>query len=595
MSHKVMKYNTLSIRFQILFVCILSMLIMQLILMVNYYQFKEMKINTNSQYFSDLIAQMTKSVELNCSYLNGMVENIAYSKVVQDYLETDDKSYLREHNSDVKDFIIPFAEINNGIKDIAVIGIYGNVVNINADIYDLQKITSEIPEKTLWYYTGLHHIKMTSNNKGSYFTVGANVYSTSDFTRKDKIGTILITFNMKSIFGFTQNQKNTKLPDMLIYDRNKQLVYSSASEGISTSYDNYFDQKDIGKDEIVKQKTETYYIKTGTFESLGGKIVFLITKEELMKGLESNNRQTIILCTVVLMFMLALSLLVTNNIVVPIKQFMNYLNKVGHGDLRMMKQPIKLKGAAEIVIMSEEFNRMMEEINDLSHRLISTSTRLYESELAKKQSELEYMYSQINPHFLFNTLETIKGCAVDEEADKTFQMINSLGKMFRYCVRGGNIVSLKEEINVINSYMLLQKIRFGINLNYICKVDEDIYDAAIPKMILQPLIENAVIHGIEENGAITVWLEGEIRNSILYFHIRDDGAGIDEERRIRLINDMNDTAKTTHIGISNVNRRLKYIYGEEYGVDIEDTNGQGFCVSVKIPYQKIQNFEQSEE
>lgn len=584
-----------SIRFQVLFVCILSSFIMQFLLMVNYYRFKEMKVEANSKYFSDLITQMADSVELNCSYLNGMVENIAYSRVVQDYLITDDKAYLREHNSDVKNFIIPFADINNGIKDIAVIGTHGNYVNLNADIYDLRKIVDLFPEKTLWYYTGLNDIKIIPYKRDKYFTVGTNVYSTSDLTRKEKIGTVIITFKLRSIFGFAQYQQNNKLPDMLIYDRNNQLAYSGIEEGIATSYEEYFDQEGNGKSDVIRQGKQTFYIKTGRFESLGGKVVFLIPKEELMAGLESSRMQTMVICFFTFILMLGLSIIAINSIVVPIKQFMNYLNKVGGGDLRMIKQPVQLKGAAEILVMSDTFNRMMEEMNDLSHRLVNTSARLYESELAKRQAELEYMYSQINPHFLLNTLETIKGCAVDERADNTFRMINSLGRMFRYCVRFGNIVPLEEEINVINSYMLLQKTRFGNKLNYICNIKGDIYDASIPKMILQPLIENAVIHGIEENDAVTVWLEGELFQEVLYFYVRDDGAGVGEERRKELLHMMNDNSKTSHIGISNVNKRLKYIYGEEYGVNIEDTNGQGFCVSVKFPYEKIPKYQQEGE
>ncbi len=588
--------RALSIRFQVLFVCILSLVIMQLLLMVNYYRFKEMKVEANSKYFSDLITQMADSVELNCSYLNGMVENIAYSRVVQDYLMTDDKAYLRVHNSDVKNFIIPFADINNGIKDIAVIGTYGNYVNLNADIYDLRKIIDLIPEKTLWYYTGLNDVKIINPyKKDKYFTVGTNVYSASDLTRKEKIGTVLITFKVRSIFGFAQNRQNNKLPDMLIYDRNNQLAYSGVEKGIATSYEEYFDKEGNEKSDVIRQGKKTFYIKTGKLESLGGKVVFLIPKEELMAGLESSRVQTMVICFFTFLLMLSLSIIVTNNIVVPIRQFMDYLNKVGKGDLRMIKQPVRLKGAAEIIVMSDTFNRMMEEMNDLNHRLVNTSARLYESELAKRQAELEYMYSQINPHFLFNTLETIKGCAVDESAENTFQMINSLGRMFRYCVRFGNIVPLEEEINVINSYMLLQKKRFGDKLNYICNIKADIYEVSIPKMILQPLIENAVIHGIEENDAITVWLEGELLDEVLYFYVRDDGTGVDEERRKELLRMMNDNTKTSHIGISNVNKRLKYIYGEEYGINIEGTDGHGFCVSVRFPYQKIIRHQQFDE
>lgn len=584
-----MKKKMLSVRFQILLVCILSMLLMQIMLIVSYYQFREMKIETNSQHFSDWITQMAESVELNCSYLNGMVENIAYSQLVQDYLESNDSEYLLKQHDNVKNFIIPFAELNDGIKDIAIIRNNGSVININADINDIKGLVGEIPEKTLWYYTGINNIVMNNNNNELYFTVGTNVYSTSDFKRKEKMGTVLISFNMKSIFGFTQYQKNEDFPGMLIYDRNNQLFYSNTQEGITTTYESYFDHNGSEKAEIIKLKGVTYYIKTGKLDSLGGKIVLLIPKAELMQGLELLQEKMVMMSIITFILILLLSIYVTNNVVVPMKHFMTYLKKVGHGDLRMMKQPIKLKGATEMQIMSEEFNLMMEEINDLTHRLVSTTSRLYESEIDKKQSELEYMYSQINPHFLFNTLESIKGCAVDEEAEKTFDMVNSLGKMFRYCVRGGNIVSLMEEINVVNSYMHLQKIRFGNKLNFICSVSENLYQAAIPKMILQPLLENAVIHGVEANGAVTIWLEGELQGSILYFSIRDDGADLGEEKLQELQKNLKEKSNTAHVGISNVNNRLNYIYGEEYGVEIETRKGCGFCISLRFPYEEIVN------
>lgn len=586
---RVLKGRTLSIKVQILMICILCLFIMQVILMVNYNQFKQMKIAANSKYFSDLIIQMKESVELNCTYLNGMVENIAYNDTVQKYLEEDEITYRSKHYEEVMNFMKPFADLNKGIKDIAIIDNNGKVLNINGDIDTILEVAEEIPENTLWYYTKLHNFKIY---KVQYplFSIGARVYSITDFTNKEKIGTVLISFNMDSIFGFGHNEKNSKLPDMLIFDRAQNLVYSSIDQTVISSYDNYFDENGNERTESVKADSKVYYIKTGTVETNGIKIVYLIPKEELLKGLDSIRTTTIIICVAVFGFMLFISILVTNNIVIPLKQFMTHINKLGDGDLRMIQQPIRLHGAAEITIMSQEFNQMMEEINDLNHRLVSTSSRLYEAELAKKQAELEYFYSQVNPHFLFNTLETIKGCAVEENADQTFHMINSLGKMFRYCVRGGNVVRVEEELNVINSYMYLQKIRFGSRLEFVCNVKEEMYSLVIPKMILQPLIENAVIHGIEEKDAIQVELKGRIEKDTVFFYVCDDGAGIEESKREELVNSLNQMDSTSSIGLKNVNKRLKYIYGEEFGLKIEDTSHRGFCVSIHLPCSKQSEF-----
>lgn len=579
----ILKKAIFSLRFQILFVCILSLAIMQLLLVDNYFRYRTMKREENSQFFSDMISQMTNYVELNCRYLNGMVESIAYSEVIQNYLQLEEVRALPEDYKEVKTFIKPFININYDIKDVTIIDKNELVLNIAMNVEDALRISREIPENTLYYYTGFHS-GYINNIMSNYLTVGAKVYSTSDFTQRESIGTVLISCNMRGIFGFSQYEKREESPDILIYDRNKNLIYSNVDSDIDTNFDSYFDEHGLEISETIKSNGQTFFIKTGVFPSLEGRVVFLITKAELMKGIEATEKRTFLLCIIVFIMILILSILVTNNIIVPIRRFMDYLIKVRRGDLRMIKKPIHLEGVSEIKMMADEFNQMMEEINDINHRLLRTSTRLYESELAKKQSELEYMYSQVNPHFLFNTLETIKGGAIEEDAKRTFKMIDSLGKMFRYCVRSGNIVSLEEEINVIHSYMLLQKIRYGQKLNFHCDIKKELYEAAIPKMILQPLIENAVIHGIEQNNTITVWLEGEVVDNLLHIYIRDDGIGIDDNRKKEIINTMNDNTKTNHIGISNVNKRIRFIYGDEYGLEIM-TAPQGFGIMIKFPYE----------
>lgn len=571
-----------SIKFQIMMICVLCFVIMQGIIMLNYYNFKKMKIEANNNYFSDLITQLTESVELNCTYLNGMVENVAYSKIVQEYLENNDFDQRIYYYEEIRDFIIPLANINRGIKDIAIIDNQDNVINFNGDNSRVLAIAKEIPENVLWHYTGLHDFYI-NRVKYPLFSIGANVYSTTDFTRKERIGTVLISFKMDSIFGFGQNEKSEKLPDMIIYDKNKQLVYSSIKDLDMTEYSNYFDQEGNEKAGSLKFEKERYYIKTGDIATNGVKIVYLIPNEELLRGFNTTRIFALVISIAVFGIMLLLAKMVTNNIVVPLRQFMRHLNKVGDGDLRMIQNQVKLSGASELIILSNEFNKMMAEINDLNHRLVKTSTRLYESELAKKQSELEYLYSQINPHFIFNTLETIKGSAVEENAKQTFEMINSLGKIFRYCVRGGNVVTVEEELKVINSYMLLQKIRYSSRLTFFCNVDQQYFLCEIPKMILQPLVENAVVHGLEEKGELTVWIETTMKDNKLYFYVRDDGDGIDEKKRKELIDNLNKKIQTNSIGINNVNSRLKNIYGEEYGVCIEDTRQEGFCVSLCLP------------
>lgn len=572
-----------SMRVQMVIVCIISMAVMQAMLISNYFQFRELKIQDNRVRFQELLTQVTSSVELNCTYLNDILEQIAYNSEVQDFLENTDLDYRRQHQEQIISLLNSMAKLRSGIKDIAIVDDAGNCTNLNGNIYQMRELAERIPEKCLYYYTGENEIMiMSSSRKVDCFTVGVQVYSTSDFTRKEKMGTVLISFNKPCVFSFAGYGAEGELPDMLVFDREKKLVYSSMKEELGTAYEFYFDSEGQTLVEEVVQDGHTYYIETGDLEMLGGKIVFLISQKETLSGMEKLQERLVIFAVLDIIVMLSLCLTVMNRIVHPLNQFMDWLSELRNGNLKLMKQPILLKGATEMEVMAEQFNGMMQEINELTHHLTDTTSRLYESELEKRQAELEYMYSQINPHFLFNTLESIKGCAIEEEAKRTFGMVNALGKIFRYCVRSRNMVTLREEISVADSYMYLQQIRFEERLVYYNRVEKRILDAVIPKMILQPLLENAVIHGVEEDGASVIWLDGWISGDAITLTVTDDGSGVSREKMAELQSRMKEKGKPSHIGISNIYNRLKYVYGEGYGLELMDKES-GFGIKIRIP------------
>lgn len=585
-----------SIRGQMVLICAGSMLFMQILLVSNYYQYRQMIMQDNSSRFQELLTQICVSVEENCTYLNNIVEQIAYSGEVQRFLETDDPEYRREHFEQVLSLLNSMAELKYGIKDIAVLDSQGNCLNLNGNIYQMRELALKIPEKQLYYYTGQNRLQMVpSARKIDCFTVGTQVYSTSDFTRKGKLGTVLVSVNNSCIFSFARYKGAEELPDMLIYDRDKKLAYSSVPKELDTSYDLYFDGQENGNQKKVVLGDEIYYMQTADLEMLGGKIVFLISHKELFSGAEKLQRRLSIFILLDAVVMAALFFLVLRRIINPVNQFMGYLSELKNGNFKLMKQPVVLSGAAEIEVMAEQFNDMMREINGLTHRLVDTTSRLYESKIEKQQAELEYMYSQINPHFLFNTLESIKGCAIEEDAGRTFGMVNALGRMFHYCVRSQSKVKLEEELRVVDSYMHLQQIRFEERLTFYNRVDAGLGKAIIPKMILQPLLENAVVHGMEQNKAVTVWLDAEVTDGILCLSVTDDGEILEEEKMETIQNGLNEKSRSSHIGMSNVHNRLKYIYGEEFGLFLDRERKRGFRVIIRMPFDEEGLEERAEE
>jgi len=239
---------------------------------------------------------------------------------------------------------------------------------------------------------------------------------------------------------------------------------------------------------------------------------------------------------------------------------------------------------------------MLSEVDNLTHRLIDTHSMLYEAELdrqkievSRKTAELGFLRSQINPHFLCNTLESMKGVALDENAQKVFDMLKSLATIFRFSVKGTDFVTLEEEINIVDAYAQIQIIRFSGRISIQFSIDENTKNIKIPKMILQPLVENAISHGLEgleQNGIVRV--SSFINGDILIIKIDDNGIGIEDEKLRRLKYTISSTDNSINeedirsIGIANVNKRIKLIYSDECGVDIESKYGVGTSVTVKI-------------
>jgi two-component system sensor histidine kinase YesM len=223
--------------------------------------------------------------------------------------------------------------------------------------------------------------------------------------------------------------------------------------------------------------------------------------------------------------------------------------------------------------------------------LLETNAELFGIELEKKKSELAFLRSQINPHFLYNTLEAITGIAVVEGQSKIKTMTRSLSNIFRYSIKGGDVVPLREEIRMIESYVQIQQIRFADRFSVHYALSEEALAFAIPKMILQPLVENAVYHGFEptlKSGEL--WIKGFVdEQGKLTVTVEDNGTGMEPERLEELRDRMTSSASGMpevedggSIGLVNVNNRIKLMFGSEYGISMESVFGSGTQVRLTI-------------
>ncbi|RKX74338.1 MAG: hypothetical protein DRP49_06165 [Spirochaetes bacterium] len=277
----------------------------------------------------------------------------------------------------------------------------------------------------------------------------------------------------------------------------------------------------------------------------------------------------------------------------PIHQLAIQLVHFGEGDLETRVGSIK--GKDEIAVLGRSFNRMADRIRGLitdiqdnagiEQRLIEQKLARQEAERLLKEAELAHLQAQINPHFLFNTLNILGSLSVVEEAPQTGRIISDLSELLRYSLKtGSGLVQLKEEIDVIRSYMNIQGVRFGNKISYEEIIGEELPEMQIPGMILQPLAENAVKHGlepIERPGKIT--LEISVMDEHLEIQLSDNGVGI-SDKALSLLNDT--AVYTDSLGIRNVQRRLMLHYGKKV-LDITRRTEGGTNCRIILPVSPV--------
>ncbi len=277
---------------------------------------------------------------------------------------------------------------------------------------------------------------------------------------------------------------------------------------------------------------------------------------------------------------LALSFLISRQLGRPILHLIDHLGLVAQGDFT--SDP-SIESNDEIGTIGRQINQMSSQINTLME------TRI-QGEKEKKDLEIKMLQAQINPHFLYNTLDSIKWIATMQRNSGIVQMVTSLSSLLKNMAKGFNEkVTLTQELDFLRDYVVIEKVRYLELFDLQIQVDEPaLYDAKIIKLTLQPLVENAIFNGIEPSGRpglieIRAWAEEDV----LKVSVTDNGIGMAQEQVERLLTDTSRVTKSTMsgIGLPNVDRRFKLVYGEEYGLTIESQLDCFTRITVALPLE----------
>lgn len=309
-----------------------------------------------------------------------------------------------------------------------------------------------------------------------------------------------------------------------------------------------------------------YSVSSYTNDITGWEIIHIIKKSQLLKDTRLIGIYTVIVCLVTILFALLLSIVFSNTINKPIKRLKRAISDVGKGKRNITEE----FGDDEIGILGNQFKVMVKENLELNERITS-------SKLKQREAELELLQAQINPHFLYNTLDSIYWLAKIKKVDDIADMAIALSDIFKLSLnKGSEITTVRNEIKQVQSYLIIQNLRYKDRFKVDIDIDDKIMDYEIIKLIIQPFIENAMVHGLEPkvgNGEINII--GKLEGDEIVFVIEDNGIGVEDINKFNL-----------GYGIKNVQERIKLYYGDEYGVAFESEINKGTIVTIKIPFEK---------
>lgn len=377
--------------------------------------------------------------------------------------------------------------------------------------------------------------------------------------------------------------------NLVIIDNNKTIIFHSQPEYVSTQFragymGDIFEQKK-GSLIATENDTETIVAFT-TSQTTGWTIIYTVPTDTIFQKINSLTYALVYMLIICIPVAVLIAAMVGSGLSQSISALRDRMKLAEGGEFEAL---IEVHSNDEIGELEESFNSMLERIKELIERV-------YQTEINRKAAELGALQAQINPHFLYNTLQVMDIMAEEKEAYEISEACQALSKVFRYSVRKTERVSLQEEIEHVENYVYIQKLRFGDRLDVSYQIQPEARKVEIIKLVIQPLVENAIVHG-SENSVLkcSVSISAAVLQDTLTIIVDDTGIGMDEAAVERIEAEINapeapsaPTQKREGSGIAlrNVNQRIKLQYGEQYGIYIKSKKFKGTRVLVTLPAKK---------
>ncbi len=578
-------------QFQLILSCLLSLCL--ILGALSYIVVNSLMTKNATAYAQNTAQGFHVEMQYLCKRVDAIFTNLLFDQNIERMMVN---PYSAETPAYIKKLQVQFSTysiMNQDITDIALVTKDMTWSNF-FDADTLQGFSNNLDNVYGTKSFGLRHSPVQQHNESNTqrLVFGHSVYGMhNDDLYGQYLGSIILSLNpAKSAITLPANERGAAY-FVLADSTGNTFSFNASKEICKDILKQYGASDEFSSSDVQVCETKDYLIYATPMPEADSYLLSAIDRHSLNKDVLIATTMIILIVIAALLVVILLMHTILLNMVSPLGEMSKYLTIVKSSAPNMPKLPIHLSGCSEIRMLSDAFNEMIAEQSHLATQLHSATVTLYESELGKKQAELDFLRSQINPHFLYNTLESIKDIANERDVSEIAAIANAMGKLFRYNVKGSVSVTLEQELDITLAYLDIQQARFPGKLEIISSVRPNTLRIPVMKLMLQPLIENAIYHGIEPKaGKGTLFLSAKIENEILVLSIYDDGVGIPASKLSRLRHNLSNVCESRisgeHIGLLNVQHRIWLQYGEGYGITLDSNEHEGTQIVVRIPILK---------
>ena len=584
MFFKFKRFRDFSIRTKLIIGFLTILLPLVLILSIVFCSYSaEIVLKQSLEQTREIVEQFSISLDNYMGLMRNKMEILADSPTIQEELNT------HQDKEDIKND--SFYSRNKRIRRI-MLQIYSSVTMNDVEIYGINETNHylslwskkyEIPDKDILFENAnlSKGRSVLVNNINDADTIQM-IKMVKDLQTYKPIGYIRFGLKRNYIEKMAKNINFGSDGGVVIFDENLNKISGIAHDSVLSKL--LKEKPSIGNFSYSEGKNEYTAVHIHS-DSTGWTTVGVIPLRYINKDLAGIQYLTVIIIVLTIIIGVTVSVIIAQSLILPLENTVNALEKFSRGDFAVR---LKENRCDEIGKLNRIFNKAIKEINELMQKVT-------QSEILNKEMEFKTLQSQMNPHFLYNTLDTINWLAFKEKQTEICNLVAAISSLIRASISNKkSIITIEQELDYVKNYIYIQHIRYKDRFDIIYDIDESLLKQAVPKLIIQPIVENAIIHGIENSkNKNLLYISVKRENECIIIIVKDTGIGMTDEKVSELLkeplNAEGDEQKAhTNLGLYAVHKRIQLMYGDLYGLTVQSQAGEGTTVTLHIPFTKKQ-------